>query len=89
MLWANHTDLKIEGAPMDSSTVMFVNSIDLSTNSASRAMDSSDDHLWMMDSGCSHTMTHMRHVFTTFTPLCLPMSSATGAHFWTEGYGEV
>lgn len=74
---------------MDSGTVMFANSIDLSTNSASRATDSSDDHLWMMDSGCSHTMTHMRHIFTTFTPLRLPVSSATGAHFWTEGYGEV
>ena len=77
------------GAPMDSSIVMFMNSINLSINSVSCATESSNSHLWMMDLGCSHTMTHMRHIFIIFTPLHLPVSSATGAHFWTEGYGEV
>lgn len=74
---------------MDSGTVMFVNSINLLTNSVSCATDNSDDHLWMMDLGCSHTITHIRHIFTIFTLLCLPVSSATGAYFWMEGYGEV
>lgn len=74
---------------MDSGTVMFANNINLSTNLATSTTDNSDHHLWMMDSGCSHTMTHMRDIFTTFTPMHLPVSSTTGAHFWTEGYGEV
>ena len=88
-LWANHTDLHIENAPPDEGSVMFVNHINLSTNSTTTAIDDERQPIWMLDSGCSHTMTHMADIFTSFTPMKLPVSSATGQHFWTKGYGEV
>lgn len=87
-LWANHTELIIEGTPdYTDGGIFFANQVNLEVNSTDIKSDSQP--LWMLDSGCSHTMTYQHENFVSFTLLKLPVKSATGQHFWTEGYGKV
>lgn len=44
---------------------------------------------WMIDSGTSIYMTPHRSVFVNFRQRILPVSTATGDVFYTEGYGDV
>ncbi|KAJ5462263.1 hypothetical protein N7530_010468 [Penicillium desertorum] len=48
-----------------------------------------DTSRWMIDSGTSTHMTPHRSVFVNFRQCVLPVSTATGDVFYTEGYGDV
>ena len=48
-----------------------------------------DTARWMIDSGTSIYMTPHRSVFVNFGQCILPVSTATGDVFYTEGYGDV
>lgn len=43
----------------------------------------------MMDSGTSHTMLKSKDLLTTFKPCRVPVTTATGDVFFTEGYGDL
>ncbi|KAG0155364.1 hypothetical protein PDIDSM_939 [Penicillium digitatum] len=53
------------------------------------ANDNNDVTRWMIDSGTSTHMTPHRSVFVNFRRCVLPVSTATGDVFYTEGYGDV
>ncbi|KAJ5124616.1 Reverse transcriptase RNA-dependent DNA polymerase [Penicillium bovifimosum] len=54
------------------------------------AADTGDDTAkWMIDSGTSTHMTPHRSVFVNFRQCVLPVRTATGEVFYTEGYGDV
>ncbi|KAG0153774.1 hypothetical protein PDIDSM_2429 [Penicillium digitatum] len=52
------------------------------------ANDNNDVTRWMIDSGTSTHMTPHRSVFVNFRRCVLPVSTATGDVFYTEGYGD-
>ncbi|KAG0156280.1 hypothetical protein PDIDSM_3457 [Penicillium digitatum] len=54
-----------------------------------RPNDNNDVTRWMIDSGTSTHMTPHRSVFVNFRRCVLPVSTATGDVFYTEGYGDV
>lgn len=69
--------------------VIFCNATTTNSVSDPDVSDSDDaSHLWMLDSGTSHTMTWMKDHFISFTPCRRPVRTATYQEFWTEGYGD-
>ncbi|QQK42944.1 hypothetical protein Pdw03_6845 [Penicillium digitatum] len=66
-----------------------INSTHIVSQEGQKANDNNDITRWMIDSGTSTHMTPHRSVFVNFRQCVLPVSTATGDVFYTEGYGDV
>ncbi|QQK46171.1 Retrovirus-related Pol polyprotein from transposon TNT 1-94 [Penicillium digitatum] len=66
-----------------------IHSTHIVSQEGQKANDNNDITRWMIDSGTSTHMTPHRSVFVNFRQCVLPVSTATGDVFYTEGYGDV
>ncbi|KAG0159725.1 hypothetical protein PDIDSM_7249 [Penicillium digitatum] len=89
LLQETHSLGTILSLPMPYSSHMLFIALTLYRKEGQKANDNNDITRWMIDSGTSTHMTPHRSVFVNFRQCVLPVSTATGDVFYTEGYGDV